>query len=107
MKSLCNEKMESGVKNNEENVIQSLLYLYQEALRENMQDVARVIQVAIESCERMDGDTASVSKPCDDRLKQFYVMRAFLKLNDMQKEMFIQEIESFQRCFQESSVKIG
>jgi hypothetical protein len=76
-------------------VIQSLLYLYQEALRENIQELTRIIQVAIESCGQIK-NTLALPQNSENILKQYYVLREFQKLDDAQKEQFIQKIECLQ-----------
>lgn len=86
---------ETGEKTYQDGLIRALFYLYQEAIKENMPKFAQIIQVAIESCERVE-DTADWSRNCEDILKQFYILREFRKLNDLQKQLFIQEIECLQ-----------
>ena len=78
----------------QDELITALFYLYQEALKKNAK-LAQAIQVAIETGEKL-GPSAPRSKSCEDILKQFYVMREFQKLDDTQKQLFLQEIDSFQ-----------
>jgi hypothetical protein len=77
----------------EESIIQSLCYLYQEALKASLHDIAHVIQDAVDGCERIMGNEILRSRNCDALLKQFYVLREFQKLDERQKELFIQKIE--------------
>ena len=78
----------------EDGVIMSLCYLHQEALKENRQELAGVIQTAIEQSEQVIPASLSLSRDSKDLLKQFYVLRAFQELDAVQKELFIRKIES-------------
>jgi hypothetical protein len=78
----------------EDGVIKSLCYLHQEALKENRQELAGVIQTAIEQSEQVIPASLSLSRDSKDLLKQFYVLRAFQALDAVQKELFIRKIES-------------
>ena len=78
----------------QDELITALFYLYQEALKKDAK-LAHAIQVAIETSEKL-GPAQPKSKDCQDLLKQFYVMREFQKLDPLQKQRFIQEIDGFQ-----------
>ena len=78
----------------EDGVIQSLCYLHQEALKENRQELAEVIQTAIEKTELLMPASVSLSRDSKDLLQQFYLLRGFQALDAVQKELFIREIES-------------
>ena len=78
----------------EDGVIKSLCYLHQETLRENRQELAGVIQTAIEQSEQVIPASLSLSRDSKDLLKQFYVLRAFQVLDAVQKELFIRKIDS-------------
>lgn len=80
----------------QESIIESLCYLYQEALKENLTDIAYIIQEAIDDSTRyLDSDVLQ-SKTCESVLKQFRVLCQFQKLNDTQKDLFIRQIECLQ-----------
>lgn len=74
-------------------VIQSLCYLYQETLKGNLQELANIIQKAIEEGITAVEKNVPLSPESGDLLKQFYVLRGFYTLDDAQKEVFIREIE--------------
>lgn len=76
--------------------IPSLCYLYQEALRQNLQELAAVIQRAIEQGEHAIHMDGSLSTDSADVLRQFYVLRGFCALNEAQKNLFLREIERIQ-----------
>src|SRR6185312_10018262 len=78
----------------QDELLAALFYLYQEALKKDAK-VAQAIQLAIETSEKL-GPAEPRSKDTQDLLKQFYVMREFQKLDALQKQRFIQEIEGFQ-----------
>ena len=78
----------------EDGVIQSLCYLHQETLKENRQELAGVIQTAIEQSEHLIPATVSLSRDSRDLLQQFYLLRGFQALDAVQKELFIRKIES-------------
>lgn len=89
----------------QDSVITSLCYLYQEAVKENCQELAQIIQTAIESCEGLEIKGTTHSKGCGDMLKQFYVLREFQKLDDLQKELFIREVEFIQANYNSKTCK--
>ena len=78
----------------EDGVIQSLCYLHQETLKENRQELAEVIQTAIEKTQLLMPASASLSRDSKDLLQQFYLLRGFQALDAVQKELFIRGIES-------------
>ena len=78
----------------EDGVFQSLCYLHQEALKENRQELAGVIQTAIEQSEQLMPASVSLSRDSKDLLQQFYLLRGFQALDCVQKELFIRGIES-------------
>jgi len=78
----------------EDGVIQSLCYLHQETLKENRQELAEVIQTAIEKTELLMPASVSLSRDSKDLLQQFYLLRGFQALDCVQKELFIRGIES-------------
>ena len=78
----------------EDGVIQSLCYLHQETLKENRQELAEVIQTAIEKTQLLMPASVSLSRDSKDLLQQFYLLRGFQALNRVQKELFIRKIES-------------
>jgi hypothetical protein len=80
----------------EDGVIQSLCYLHQEALKEDRQELAGVIQTAIEQIEHLIPASVSLSRDSKDLLQQFYLLRAFQALDAVQKQLFIRKIESVQ-----------
>jgi len=80
----------------EDGVIQSLCYLHQEALKENRQELAGVIQIAIEQIEHLIPASVSLSRDSKDLLQQFYLLRGFQALDAAQKQLFIRKIESAQ-----------
>lgn len=86
----------------QDDMMRALLYLREEALRDDMPQVAEMIEAAIESCQKVK-NSAAYATLCGDTLKQFYVIRGFLKLNDVQKQVFIQAIQDSQDSLQECS----
>jgi hypothetical protein len=80
----------------EDGVIQSLCYLHQEALKEDRQELAGVIQTAIEQTEHLIPESVSLSRDSKDLLQQFLLLRGFQALDAIQKELFLREIESMQ-----------
>ena len=80
----------------EDGVLQSLCYLHQETLRGNQKELARVLQTAIEQSELVIPASVSLSSDSNNLLQQFYVLRGFLSLDAIQKELFIRNIESAQ-----------
>jgi hypothetical protein len=78
----------------QDELITALFYLYQEALKKNVR-LAAAIQTAIETGEKL-GPSTPPSETRQDILKQFYVLREFQKLDEAQKQLFIQEIDGFQ-----------
>ena len=91
MKTALPEEREAAL---EDGIIQSLCYLHSETLKENRQELAGVIQTAIERSEQVIPASLSLSRDSKDLLKQFYVLRAFQALDAVQKELFIRKIES-------------
>lgn len=91
--------MKSDIAQNTESrqneIVQSLLYLYQETLRGNMQELSHILQTTIESCGRVK-NASSQPLSSGDILKQFYILREFQRLDDRQKELFLQKIEDLQ-----------
>ncbi len=81
----------------EDGVIQSLCYLHQEALKENRQELAGVIQTAIEKTELLMPASVSLSRDSKDLLQQFYLLRGFQALDAVQKQLFVRKIESVLR----------
>jgi len=79
-----------------EGMIQSLCYLYYEALKENMQDMALILQQAIERSEQIAFRKAPLSDGTKDALKQFFIIQRFQRLNKKQKDLFVRAIESIQ-----------
>lgn len=77
----------------QDELLTALFYLYQEALKKDAK-LAQAIQVAIETGEKL-GPAEPRSKDCQDLLKQFYVMREFQKLDPLQKQHFLQEMDGF------------
>jgi len=86
--------MKKNPESSGDELITALFYLYQEALKGNSK-LAPAIQAAIETCENI-GPPSPRSKNCEDILKQFYVIREFQKLDDTQKQCFIQKIDDCQ-----------
>lgn len=86
-----------GIKPEEEapanGVIQSLCYLYHEALKHNLRELADIIQRAIEQGEHAIQMDVALSSDRGDALKQFYVLRGFSALDDVQQALFLREIE--------------
>ena len=80
----------------EDGVIQSLCYLHQESLKEDRQELAGVIQTAIEQIEHFIPASVSLSRDSKDLLQQFYLLRGFQALDAAQKQLFIRKIESLQ-----------
>ena len=81
----------------EDGVIQSLCYLHQEALKENRQELASVVQTAIEKTELLMPASVSLSRDSKDLLQQFYLLRGFQALDRVQKQLFVRKIESVLR----------
>lgn len=77
----------------EEAVIQSLYYLYQELLKEDMQELAYIMEATIRDCEKAICAHFSLSEQGEETLTQFHILREFRRLNKEQKEYFIHEIE--------------
>jgi len=73
-------------------LIQSLCYLFQEAIKEERKDLANVLQWAIEQAKRTPED-APLSPESLDCLHQFYVLRKFQGFSLEQKQMFIRGID--------------
>lgn len=73
-------------------LIQSLCYLFQEAIKENRQDLTHILQWAIEQTKRTPEDVP-LSLQSLDCLHQFYILRKFQGLNLAQKQLFIREID--------------
>jgi len=73
-------------------LIQSLCYLFQEAIKEERQDLANVLQWAIEQTKRTP-EEMPLSPQSLDCLHQFYVLRKFQGFSMEQKQMFIREID--------------
>jgi hypothetical protein len=87
----------SNIKLNEDQsfkdgLIQSLCYLFQEAIKENRQDLTHILQWAIEQTKRTPEDVP-LSLQSLDCLHQFYILRKFQGLNLAQKQLFIREID--------------
>lgn len=73
-------------------LIQSLCYLFQEAIKENRKDLANILQWSIEQTKRTPEDVP-LSLQSLDCLHQFYVLRKFQGFNLTQKQLFIREID--------------
>ena len=80
----------------EEAVIQSLYYLYQELLKEDLQELAYIMEATIRDCENAICNHFSLSKEAEDILAQFHILRGFRRLSKEQKDFFIHEIERVQ-----------
>jgi len=87
----------------QDELLAALFYLYQEALKKDAR-LAQAIQVAIETCEKI-GPAGPQSESRQDILKQFYVLREFKKMDDSQKQLFIQEIDCIQTKTQKGTRK--
>lgn len=88
--------MESDSKSPHEVMIQSLCYLYYEALKENIQEMALILQQAIERSEQIAFRKAPLSDETRDALKQFFIVQRFQRLNEKQKDLFVRAIERIQ-----------
>lgn len=74
----------------------SLCFLYQEAARENAQELASILETAVEEVQLLDSK-ATYSKETTGLLKQFIVLRGFQKMSQEQKELFIRQVEGFEQ----------
>lgn len=83
-------------------LIQALCYLFQEAIKENRQDLANILQWSIEQAKRATED-APLSLQSLDCLHQFYILRKFQSLNLAQKQLFIREIDMIEEGLSETS----
>lgn len=88
-KEKCSPSLEDGV-------IQSLYYLYQELLKENLQDLAYIMEATIRDFEEATRKHSSISHVGEETLRQFHILRGFRRLSKEQKELFIREIERAQ-----------
>ena len=79
-------------------IVNSLYFLYQEILKENLQELADIIEITIEDCEQGLRKHSAICPQSEDILKEFYVLRKFRGLDKKQKECFFYEIEHFERC---------
>jgi hypothetical protein len=88
--------MKSGNECPHEGMIKSLCFLYYEALKENMQDMALILQHAIERSEHIAFKKAPLSDEAKDTLRQFFIVQRFQRLNEKQKDLFVRAIERIQ-----------
>lgn len=80
----------------QEEIIQSLCYLYYEALKENIQEMALILQQAIERSEQIAFRNAPLSDETKDILKQFFIVQRFQRLNEKQKDLVVRALERIQ-----------
>jgi hypothetical protein len=93
MKKNISEKDELSLENG---LIQSLYYLYQELLKGNMQELAYIMEAAIQACEEIIRNKISISQEGEEILRSFYILQEFRQLNKKQKEAFVREIKRTQ-----------
>ncbi len=74
-------------------IIQSLCFLYQELQKENLQELASLIETTIDDCERALRERFPICSESEDTLRQFYLLRGFKQLDKEQKELFIRAID--------------
>jgi hypothetical protein len=91
MKIGTTEKSPSSLENA---IVCSLCYLYQEVLKEGLQELTDIMETTIQDCEEAICANLHISQDGKDALKQFHVLRAFRQLSQKQKDFFIREIES-------------
>lgn len=78
-------------------IVNSLYFLYQEILKENLLELAAIIETTIEDCEQGLRKHSAICPQSEDILKEFYILRKFRGLDKKQKEWFVYEIEHFEK----------
>ncbi len=76
----------------EDGLLQSLYYLYQEILKENLQELAYIVEVAICDCEEAIRKNFIVSEVGESIFTQFHFLRGFRQLNKEQREVLVRKI---------------
>jgi hypothetical protein len=80
-------------------IVESLCFLYQEALRENIQDLADILDDAVEDSRTLLSEAVSLSgavlpESLQDNLMQTYLLKSFQSLSPDEKWSVVRQMES-------------
>lgn len=79
-------------------IVESLCFLYQEALRENLTEMAEILNVAVEESkilldEKVLSSSAALSEPVQDSLLQVHLLKSFQALTIDEKWLLVRQME--------------
>jgi hypothetical protein len=80
----------------EDGILQSLYYLYQELLKAHMQELAFIMEATIQDCEEAIRKNFIISPEAEEIFKLFHFVRSARQLNKGQMHLFLSEIEEYE-----------